>query len=243
MQLAELTYLRMRLAEARCEEPVLEIGAGWDAQFHQRPFRALGYRRFFAHDARTYDGTPLDFVGDICGRTDVPDSFAGCCLLFNVLEHVYAPWQAVDEIRRILKPDGALFGSVPLRTAIHRHDRDYWRFCPDGLVYLLRGFRLTNLALDGNVGLPANLLFTCVKDERQDDWEEHNQEVALRPEVILGNDHVTASRLKRWLIDRLRRRFGLSIEIWDGPWNCERMRELGFVEWTVVDYRTVEERC
>ncbi len=240
MQLAELTYLRIRLAETRCEEPILEIGAGWDSEFHRQPFRALGYRRFLAHDAREYDGTPLDFVGDICWRTDIPDSFAGCCLLFNVLEHVYAPWQAVDEVRRILKPGGVLFGSVPLRTAIHRHDKDYWRFCPDGLAYLLRHFRLTNLALDGNVGLPANLLFTCVRDERQDDWEESNQEVVLRPEVILGNDYVTASRLKRWAIDRLRRRFGLSIEIWDGPWNDKRMRELGFVEWSVVDYRTLE---
>lgn len=236
MQAAELTYLRRRLAELRCEEPILEIGAGWDVEFHRRPFRSLGYGSFFSHDVRAYDGDAPDFLGDVCRETEVPASFAGTCLVFNVLEHVYAPWQAVDEIRRIMKPGGVLFGSVPLRTAIHRHARDYWRFCPDGLAYLLRRFRLANLALDGNVALPANLLFACVKDERQDDWAEHNQEVVLRPEVILGNDYVTAARWKKWLLDRLRRRFGLTIEKWDGPWNAERMRELGFRDWTAVDY-------
>jgi SAM-dependent methyltransferase len=231
---SEVTYIRHRLPELRVEEPVLELGAGWDLEFHRRPFREAGFTEFFSHDVRDYEATTQDFLGDICQRTDIPESFAGCCLLFNVLEHVYAPWVAVDEVWRILKPQGALIGSVPLRTAIHRHDKDYWRFCPDGIAYLLRRFRLVHFAIDGNVGLPANLLFTGLKEVG--DWSEENQEAVLRPEVILGNDYVTGSRWKRQALDQLRRRLNISLEIWDGPWNTRRMRELGFADWTVVDY-------
>lgn len=237
MQPAELSYLEARLRELRCKEPILEIGAGWNLEFHRAPFRKAGYSSFLAHDVRQYDGAPLDFVGDVCRPTSIPAALAGVCLLFNVLEHVYAPWQAADEVWRITKPGGALFGSVPLRTELHRHDKDYWRFCPDGIAYLLRRFRLTHLALDGNVALPANLLFTAVKDVSKETWEAENERIALAPEVIVGNDYTTASRWKRWAIGQLRRRTGFSIERWDGPWDATRMRELGFEQWTTVDYR------
>lgn len=231
-----LSYLEARLRSVRCEEPILEVGAGWDVEYHRGPFREAGYSSFLAHDAHQYEGAPLDFVGDICLTTSIPAATAGSCLLFNVLEHVYAPWQAVDEVWRIMKPGAALFGSVPLRTELHRHDKDYWRFCPDGVAYLLRRFRLTHLALDGNVALPANLLFTAVKDVSEETWDDENQRVVLAPEVILGNDYTTVSRWKRWAIGQLRRRAGLSIERWDGPWDSRRMRELGFESWTVVEY-------
>ena len=235
----DLPYLRARLEELPCPEPVLEIGAGWDHEFHRGPLRARGCHSFFTHDVRQYsDAPPLDFLGDICGTTSIPESFAGTCLVFYVLEHVYAPWRAVDEIWRITKPGGVVFGAVPLRTAIHRHDKDYWRFCPDGLAYLLRRFRLHHFAIDGNVALPANLLFTAVKVELREDWLEHNQETVLRPEVILGHDHLAGAPWKRWIVDLLRRRMGLSLERWDRPWNDQRMRELGFEEWTTVSYST-----
>lgn len=240
MRPVELSFLEARLREHRCEEPILEIGAGWDVEFHRMPFREAGYSSFLSHDVQQYDGPTLDFVGDICRTTAIPAETAGGCLLFNVLEHVYAPWRAADEIWRVMRPGGTLFGSVPLRTELHRHDKDYWRFCPDGIAYLLRRFRLTHLSLDGNVSLPANLLFAAVKDVSREEWEAENERVVLAPEVILGNDYTTTSGWKRWLIGQLRRRASLSIERWDGPWDSRRMRELGFERWTVIDYERDE---
>jgi SAM-dependent methyltransferase len=211
-------------------------GAGWDPEFHRGPFRELGARAFYAQDLTSHDGAAIDFVGDLCAGTDIPDELAGTVLLFNVLEHVYAPWLAADEAWRVLQPDGLLIGSVPFRTAIHRHDRDYWRVCPDGLAYLLRRFRLVHFAVNGNCGMPANLLWAAVKDKRRQDWAEENQRVVLRPEVIVGGDYTTTSPWKQRLLDTMRRRLGLSLELWDGPWDAGRMRDLGFEDWTVRAY-------
>jgi len=198
------------------DPPVLEIAAGWDLEFHRAPFREVGYVGFLAHDNRKYDGAELDYVGDICQQTEIHQGIAGCSRCFNVLEHVYAPWHAVDI--RVTKVGDLLIGSVPLRTAIHRHDRDFWRFCPDGIAFLLRNWRIIHFAIDGNVGVPANLLFAAVKEDG--DWWEHNQDAVLRPEVILGNDYTTVSRLKQRLLQMMRRHLGLSIEILG--WAVER---------------------
>jgi len=235
LQNAEIIYISQRLETIDCPSPVLEIGAGWTPELHRLPFRKKGYSDFLSHDMANDERATHDFLGDICTRTTIPESIAGTVLLFNVLEHVYAPWLAVDEVWRVMKPRGVLVGSVPLRTAIHRWDKDYWRFCPDGIGFLLRRFRLMHLALDGNTSLPANLLFAAAKDADRD-WAAYNQEVVLRPEIILGNDYVTPSRWKKAVITMLRRRLGFSLEPWDGPWNESRLHELGFKEWTVVDY-------
>jgi hypothetical protein len=107
---------------------------------------------------------------------------------------------------------------------------------PDGLAYLLRTLRLEHFAMDGNVALPANIMFAAVKDPEMSDWWDHNQNVVLNPEVILGRDYTLAPGWKRKVQDMLRRRTGLSLEKWDGPWNEPRMRELGFESWTSRSY-------
>jgi SAM-dependent methyltransferase len=234
----EPSYTGARLDEYDWAEPVLELGAGWDLEFHRTPFRERGASAFYAQDQTAHEGAELDFVGDLCAGTEIPDELAGTVLLFNVLEHVYAPWRAVDEAHRVLQPDGLLLGSVPFRAAIHRHDKDYWRICPDGLAYLLRRFRLVHFAINGNCAMPANLLWAAVKDKRHTDWLTHNERTVLRPEVILGSDYTTITPWKMWLLNLMRRRFGLSLELWDGPWNSQRMHELGFEEWTVRTYST-----
>ncbi len=237
MQNAEIIYITERLRDLPSEQPVLEIGAGWNHEFHRTPFRQAGFELFYTHDVSNYENVSQDFLGDICLKTTIPDELAGTALIFNVLEHVYAPWLAVDELWRVLKPGGTVMGSVPLRTLIHRWDRDYWRFCPDGVAYLFRRFRLTHLALDGNAALPANILFTCRK-EGTEDWAEENQEVALNPEIILGNDFVTPSMWKKAIVGLIRR-LNMTLDIWYGPWAADELHGLGFQSWTVRNYASI----
>jgi hypothetical protein len=52
---AEVKYLAARLGEIRPEEPVLELGAGWDAEFHRTPFRTAGYTHFLTQDIAEYN--------------------------------------------------------------------------------------------------------------------------------------------------------------------------------------------
>jgi SAM-dependent methyltransferase len=221
----EPVYIADRLADGvKCDDPVVEFGAGWDLEFHRKPLREAGLASFYAQDVTQRQDAALDFVGDLCQSTDVPDGFAGVSLAFNVLEHVPAPWLAVDEVFRATRTGGVFMGAIPLRTALHR-----W----DGIAYLLRRWRLVHFAMDGNVAFPAALLFTAVKDPTSTDWWEHNQDVVLKPEVVLGFDYTVEGRFKRRVIDFMRRRSGRTIERWDGPWKESRMRDLGFTDWTV----------
>lgn len=233
----EVAYLRARIEDLGIREPILEVGAGWDLEFHRKPFREHGATRFYAHDFIQYDGAPLDWVGDLCAGTKIPDAVAGSVVICSVLEHLYAPWRAADELARILQPGGLLFGSVPCRTEIHRHPNDYWRFCPEGVAALLRSFRLTHIAIDGSCSLPANVLFAGVRDTSKGDWLEENLAIAAAPEVILGNDYTTVKPWKRRLNDLLRRRLGLSIERWQWPSGKDRMAELGYKSWSVRSYQ------
>lgn len=53
---------------------------------------------------------------------------ADAVLLCNVLEHVYRHQWLLEEIRRILKPEGRLVGFVPFWIGYHPDPRDYFRY-------------------------------------------------------------------------------------------------------------------
>jgi SAM-dependent methyltransferase len=240
MQKIETSYLSARIEEFGIQEPVLELGAGWQPEFHQRPFRARGVSRFLTQEAQLYAGAPVpDYHGDLCKGADIPDEIAGTALLFNVLEHIPEPWVAIREVWRVLRVDGLLIGSVPFRTAIHRWPGDYFAVKPDGLAILLRQFKMVHFAIDGDAALPANLLFAAIKDVNEADWIDHNVKIVLSPEIIVGNDYLTGKRLKRAIVNLLRR-FGYTLELYVTPRHEGRMKELGYREWTVRSYTETE---
>ena len=60
--------------------------------------------------------------------------------IFEVLEHLPNPQNAIDEIHRVLKKSGKIFLSTPFILEIHGAPDDYYRFTPHGLKYLLKKF-------------------------------------------------------------------------------------------------------
>ncbi len=76
---------------------------------------------------------------DICASVeDIPleeNSVDGIACL-AMLEDVPHVQQAIDEMRRILKPGGTILVTVPFFTAIADRPYDYWRFTDDTLRYL-----------------------------------------------------------------------------------------------------------
>lgn len=58
----------------------------------------------------------------------------------EVLEHLYDPQKAIDEMRRVLKPGGVCILSTRFIYPYHHSPKDYFRFTEDALQYLFRAF-------------------------------------------------------------------------------------------------------
>ncbi len=65
----------------------------------------------------------------------------GCVLCMDTLEHVEYPHIALEEIHRILKPDGITVISSVMKFPIHDYPSDYWRFTPEGFKSILKPFK------------------------------------------------------------------------------------------------------
>jgi SAM-dependent methyltransferase len=87
-----------------------------------------------------------DVVADICDLPFDSGSINGI-ICAAILEHVYNPFRAMAEMRRILAKSGHLFVYVPWLYRYHSQwppdgsFRDYWRFSVDGVQLLFGSFQ------------------------------------------------------------------------------------------------------
>lgn len=72
-----------------------------------------------------------------------------------VLEHVIDPQRVVDEIRRVLAPDGVVLSDVPFMQQVHEGAFDFMRFTMSGHRLLYRWF---DIVASGVSGGPAMAL-------------------------------------------------------------------------------------
>lgn len=85
-------------------------------------------------------------VGDITKtNSNIAESSYDCVACIEVLEHTLNPFDAVKEIRRILKHGGFLLASAPLNWRIHGPIPDCWRFTEHGWKALLRDFEILEI--------------------------------------------------------------------------------------------------
>ena len=131
MRLRGKTYWRKRrdaLLNTRLvlEGRVLDVGSGW---------------RRYGKDALTLDVNPAcrpDIVADIQEDTGLPPGSFDTVIALDVLEHLRRPQRALDEIKRLLKPEGLLYITVPFFYP--RHGVEYYRFTEWALRDMLDGF-------------------------------------------------------------------------------------------------------
>lgn len=106
----------------------MDVGSGW---------------RNYGQKALRLDINPEchpDLVADVQGRTGLPDESFDTVLALDVLEHLRYPHRAVQEIKRIIKPGGWLYITVPF--CFPRHGIEYYRFSELALQDMLEGFAL-----------------------------------------------------------------------------------------------------
>lgn len=131
---------------------ILDIGGGMriDPKRGDRvnPMQQKKYARFLADPRVQYrvsdytDQYHPDFVEDIHHLSFSDGSIDGLFCL-AVLEHVYDPKRAAEEITRVLKKGGIGLLYVPFLYRYHatvtKDYLDYYRYSKDGIAWLLRG--------------------------------------------------------------------------------------------------------
>ena len=87
------------------------------------------------------------YVADLCknNRDSIDTGRFDYVVCTEVLEHTLQPFQAVQEIRRLLKPGGLAFVSTPFNFRIHGPLPDCWRFTEHGLRALFKDFEIISL--------------------------------------------------------------------------------------------------
>lgn len=82
-----------------------------------------------------------DIEADICKNIPKVDKYYDAIICFEILEHVSNPFDAVEELHRVLKTGGRLYITTPFMFRIHGPLPDRWRFTVYGLQELLKDFR------------------------------------------------------------------------------------------------------
>ena len=121
------------------EQDILDIGQGL-REYYSR----LNARSKITLDINDFGNYP-DLLGDICGKID--KEFHGrfdhiVCLA--ILEHVYDPFSAVENLHLMTKSGGIVSAYAPFLYPYHAPKdltfQDFYRFSKDGLSYLFREF-------------------------------------------------------------------------------------------------------
>ena len=133
-------FFEEKIKEIAKEKIILDVGGGSPFQKGMEQFKHL----FKNCDYKTLDMAPEykpDIVGDI-HKIPMEDEAVDAVICKAVLEHVYDPVRAVNEMHRILKKGGKLLFYAPFLYAYHHNEiyDDYYRYTQDGLKYLFRNF-------------------------------------------------------------------------------------------------------
>ncbi len=125
---------------------VLDLGSGRAPYAHMFPHQTFVTADLFARAMVRCEAGHLPFGNE---------SF-DLVLCTEVLEHVPDPDKTLDEIRRTLKPSGALVLSTPLTWGVHEA-RDFHRWTDTGLRTLLTRHGLSPVSLR-----PRGGVFACL---------------------------------------------------------------------------------
>lgn len=121
-------------------------------------------------DINIFDSYP-DYQFDLSenydlSKTDLDNKF-DLIVCLAVLEHVYNPYQAIQNLKTMIKPNGILFGYVPFLYHYHAPKdlefQDYFRFTKDSISYLLKDFKDVKLyPVRGRLSSSMHILFGSI---------------------------------------------------------------------------------
>jgi len=157
-------------------EPMVEIGSyqveGQEAIANLRSF--FPGKQYVGIDMRP--GPGVDCVANV-ERLPQETASVGTVLALNTFEHVKCFWRGLDEVHRILRPDGVLILSTPFHFRIHEFPHDYWRFTPAAYEALLDRYPSKIIGWHGARNRPANVWAIAFREQRPsitlDEYEKY----------------------------------------------------------------------
>ena len=141
---------------AKPDARVLDVGAGSVVEKNRRAgqyaladkyAQLVKQRGYFGLDVEP--GANVMFVADAHFLPIAKASLDGV-IMVSVLEHLYDPVRAVDQVARVLKPGGVYFSYAPFYHPYHASPHDYFRFTREGYRYMLREFSQVEIVSGGN---------------------------------------------------------------------------------------------
>lgn len=139
------------------DQPIWEFGSlqvpGQEGFADLRPL--FPGTEYFGADMR--EGPGVDKMLNL-HEIDLPAESVGTVLCLDTLEHVEYPHRALEEIHRILKPNGIAIISSVMDFPIHDFPYDYWRFTPEAFRSILRPFAASFVGFAGGKSLPHTVV-------------------------------------------------------------------------------------
>lgn len=130
---------------------VVDVGAGHvlekQAPFGDHYARLAALPGYISLDVQVHERPRL--IGD-AQALPFRDASVDAVFLTSVLEHLTNPNQAIDEVYRVLRPGGRLYGYAPFYHHYHPSPSDYFRFTEMGIRHLTRHFSSVEIVSGGN---------------------------------------------------------------------------------------------
>lgn len=131
---------------------ILELGSG-DKDFTK--MMAVNCSEFIKSD---YEPIRDDCIKIDATNIELPDNSFDCVVAVSILEHIYDYQKVIDEIYRILKPEGKLILACPFVFPYHPSREDYFRYSPAAYRKMLNRFSETDIYGLGNVDFATSLM-------------------------------------------------------------------------------------
>jgi SAM-dependent methyltransferase len=154
-------FVKIAAETFQISEPIYEFGS-FQVQSNAdlRPF--FPWKEYIGCDMQ--EGPGVDKILNL-HNIDLPDQTAGSVLLVDTLEHVEFPHKALEEVYRILKPQGFVLITSHMKFPIHSYPYDYWRFTPEAFKSLLRPFSQSFVGFTGVEEFPHTVVGIGFKGE------------------------------------------------------------------------------
>ena len=146
------------LKDINIDDEVLDIGKAMRDKFNK-----IVCKKVETLDVNDFGSYP-DIVCDICSDVTQLENKYDKIICIAILEHVYDPFKAVFNLKKMLKTDGKIYGYVPYLFYYHAPTdlkfQDYFRFSKDALAYLFRDFNDVELfPVRGRISSSFNMMF------------------------------------------------------------------------------------